>query len=188
MHRRTFLAGLLAAAAPTVRAEAAVLSRLAEPNTHAVMRHALAPGTGDPIEFRLRDCRTQRNLDARGRAQARATGELFRAAGVRIDRVLTSQWCRCLDTARLLDLGAVEESPPLNSFFTARDRAGTQTAEVRAILAAAAPDQTFMMVTHFVNVRALTNETTQSGEVLIARFEQDRPAVVLGRVLLPAAV
>ncbi|MEM6421797.1 MAG: histidine phosphatase family protein, partial [Pseudomonadota bacterium] len=96
------------------------------------MRHALAPGTGDPAAFELRDCATQRNLDARGRAQAVATGQMIRDAGIRIDAVLSSQWCRCLDTARLLDLGPVIEEPALNSFFRDRARGRPQTDDLLA--------------------------------------------------------
>ena len=63
-----------------------------------LMRHALAPGTGDPADFALDDCSTQRNLSDEGRAQARMIGEAFASRGIRIDEVLTSQWCRCRET------------------------------------------------------------------------------------------
>ena len=78
----------------------------------AIMRHAHAPGTGDPTRFALDDCTTQRNLGVRGREQAREIGAAIRAAGVTVDRILTSQWCRCRDTARLLDLPAPTGRPP----------------------------------------------------------------------------
>ena len=90
---------------------------LTEPGAFAIMRHALAPGTGDPADFRLDDCTTQRNLDARGREQARAIGAAFRDRGITFDVVLTSQWCRTRETAELLGLGEVVEAPALNSFF-----------------------------------------------------------------------
>ncbi|MEM6487835.1 MAG: histidine phosphatase family protein [Pseudomonadota bacterium] len=195
MQRRTLLAGLgatLGAAAgaalavrPAVAADSAVLDRLAEPGTHAIMRHALAPGTGDPGTFALRDCSTQRNLDARGRAQSRATGAMLRAAGVRIDAVWSSQWCRCLDTARLLDLGPVVEEPSLNSFFSARHRRDEQTQALRERLAAQPPARTLMLVTHFVNVRALVGETATSGEIVVFRLRDGRVRP-LGTALVPA--
>ena len=106
------------------------LARLSQPDTVAIMRHAHAPGTGDPAKFALDDCATQRNLDAGGEAQARKIG----AAGVTVDRVLTSQWCRCRDTARLLELGLVNDLPALNSFFWYPTRADRQTAELRQFL------------------------------------------------------
>ena len=140
---------------------------LGQEATVAIMRHALAPGTGDPPEFRLDACATQRNLDDRGRAQARAVGAAIRASGVKIDRVLTSQWCRCRETAELLDLGEVEEFPALNSFFEDRSTADAQTRELRAFLAGLRPGETVMLVTHQVNITALTGRGVGSGEVFL---------------------
>lgn len=161
---------------PAVRADEPVSSRLeilAAPSTVAIMRHALAPGTGDPGAFRLGDCATQRNLDARGRAQARAIGAAIRASGVQIDRVLTSQWCRCRETAALLDVGPVEDAPMLNSFFEDRSTADDQTEALRAFLAALPPDETVMLVTHQVNITALTGRGVSSGEVFVIRSGPD---------------
>ena len=169
---------LLAAAA-----QADPLARLGEPGVHAIMRHALAPGTGDPADFRLDDCATQRNLDARGRAQARAAGVMLRDAP--ITRVLSSQWCRCLETARLMALGPVEEAPPVNSFFSARDRREAQTRATRALLAALPADETALLVTHFVNIRALTGRPAGSGEIVVFRLDGDA-VEVLGAVAVPA--
>ena len=83
----------------------------------ALLRHATAPGTGDPSGFRLDDCSTQRNLSQEGHVQARRIGTFFREKGIKEAAVYSSQWCRCLETARLLDFGAVKELPALNSFF-----------------------------------------------------------------------
>src|SRR5437868_6308691 len=85
-----------------------------------LIRHAEAPGVGDPPGFRLGDCATQRNLSEKGRAQAGSIGDALRRRGVPVAKVLTSQWCRCRDTARLLDVGPVEDAPALNSFFDER--------------------------------------------------------------------
>src|SRR6187401_3165247 len=76
----------------------------------ALVRHGNAPPGygGDPPGFRIDDCTTQRNLDDQGRGEARALGEAFRNRGVRVDQVLSSPWCRCLETARLMAVGAVE--------------------------------------------------------------------------------
>ena len=87
--------------------EAALWAALREGGHVALMRHAIAPGVGDPAGFRLDDCTTQRKLSAQGRAQARAIGERFRANGIATAAVFSSQWCRCLDTARELALGEV---------------------------------------------------------------------------------
>src|SRR2546422_2149436 len=78
----------------------------------ALVRHGNAPPGygGDPPGFKIDDCATQRNMDERGRAQARAVGEAFRQHGVIVDKVLSSPWCRCLETARLMALGPVEDT------------------------------------------------------------------------------
>ncbi|SHH94978.1 histidine phosphatase family protein [Marivita hallyeonensis] len=140
---------------------------LDQPGAFAIMRHALAPGTGDPADFDISDCSTQRNLDDRGRAQAERIGMAFRERGHSFDIVLTSQWCRCRDTAELLDLGPVQDAPAFNSFFQNRALRDPQTREAVAQLRALTARP--FVVTHFVNIVALTGQTTGSGEVLIAR-------------------
>ena len=119
---------------PAPSAADARFTSLSAPGIVAIMRHADAPGTGDSASIALDDCTTQRNLDAHGRQQAWEIGAAIRAAGVAVDRVLTSQWCRCRDTARLLDVGPVEDLPAINSFFRHPDRADRQTAELREFL------------------------------------------------------
>ncbi len=104
-----------------------------------LMRHAIAPGTGDPNEFRLDDCSTQRNLSAEGREQARQAGEQFRKRKIPIKQVLSSQWCRCLETAKLLNLGEVKPEPALNSFFRDYSTEDIQTAQTSRPIAALFP-------------------------------------------------
>lgn len=152
------------------QASEAAWAALDEPGTVAIMRHALAPGTGDPADFALDDCTTQRNLDERGRAQARAIGAAFRARGIAVDRVLTSQWCRCRETAELLDLGPVEDLPALNSFFGNRAAGPEQTRATRAFLRDTAGTARLMLVTHQVNITALTGVFPASGEVIVGRM------------------
>ena len=159
-------------------------ARLSEPGVVAVMRHAHAPGSGDSAELALDDCATQRNLDARGRAQAREIGEAIRSAGVSVDRVLTSQWCRCRDTARLLDVGPVEDLPALNSFFRHPDRADQQTADLRQFLVGRPPGETLVLVTHYVNIRALTGRGVASGEVLLLETGRDGATSVVDEILI----
>ena len=159
-------------------------ARLFEPGVVAVMRHAHAPGSGDSAEFTLDDCATQRNLDARGRAQAREIGDAIRAAGVSVDRVLTSQWCRCRDTARLLDVGPIEDLPALNSFFRHPDRADRQTAELRQFLSGLPPGETVVLVTHYVNIMALMGRAVASGEVLLLEVGRDETISVVDEILI----
>jgi phosphohistidine phosphatase SixA len=151
----------------------------------ALIRHALAPGTGDPAGFRIDDCGTQRNLSAEGREQARALGDRLRAEGIAAARIYSSQWCRCLETARLLDLGEVTELPALNSFFDDRSRADPQTDKLRSFLRAAPPSAPLVLVTHQVNIRALTGEATGSGEVVVIALPLGERAAVLGRIPAP---
>ena len=159
-------------------------ARLSEPGVVAIVRHAHAPGTGDPATFALGDCATQRNLDARGRAQAREIGAAVRAAGATVDRVLASQWCRCRDTARLLGLGPVEDLPALNSFFRTPDRAGRQTAALREFLLGLPPGETVVLVTHYVNIRALTGRGVASGEVLLLGIGRGGTISVVDEILI----
>ncbi len=188
MHitRRGLIAGSAVAAVGLARADEPAWAAFAEPGTVGLMRHALAPGTGDPARFRLGDCSTQRNLDDRGRAQSRAIGAEIRARGITIDRVLTSQWCRCRETADLLGIGPVEDFPPLNSFFRDRSTRDAQTEAVLAHLRALDPDTKPLLVTHQVNVTALTGRGVSSGELFVIRIEKDDRLRVLGEILIRA--
>jgi phosphohistidine phosphatase SixA len=134
------------------------------------MRHALAPGGGDPSIFTLGECASQRNLDDRGRAQARTTGAAFAERGITFDQVMTSQWCRTKETAELLDSGPVVEMPSLNSFFQDYSTRAAQTAATLDLLNRT--EGKLMLVTHQVNISALTGRGTRSGEVLVLRLTE----------------
>ena len=129
-----------------------------------MLRHAHAPGNGDPPGFRLGDCATQRNLGDDGRSQARRIGERLRSAGIAGARIWSSQWCRCLDTARLLGLGTVHELAALNSFFDRPQDRERQVAELRAFLTTLPPEGApIVLVTHQVMVTAQTGSWVDSG-------------------------
>lgn len=147
-----------------------------------LIRHALAPGGGDPAHFQVEDCATQRNLSAAGRQQARAIGAAFRRNGITTARVLSSRWCRCLDTARLLDLGPVEPFPPLDSFFSYPERADAQMAALREFLSRTYAGPPRVLVTHQVNITALTNIMPRSGELIIVQPLTGGRIQVLGRL------
>ena len=169
---------------PAPTAADARFARLSQTGIAAIVRHAHAPGTGDPANFSLDDCATQRNLDARGKEQARKIGAAIRAGGAVVDRVLTSQWCRCRDTARLLDLAPVEDLPALNSFFRTPSRAGRQTAELRQFLSGLPPGETVVLVTHYVNIRALTGRAVASGEVLLLEIGRNGTVSAIDEILI----
>ena len=157
---------------------------LEQPGTVVIMRHAFAPGSGDPEDFTLGDCETQRNLDERGRAQARAIGAAFREHGVTVDRVLTSQWCRAEETALLLGLAPVEEFPPLNSLFSDFGAWREQTEETRALLYGLPADERIVLVTHLFNVVALIGRLPSPGEVFVVDVADNGSLEVLGEILI----
>ena len=86
------------------------------------LRHALAPGVGDPLAFIKEDCTTQRNLNNEGRLQARLIGDYLRKSNIRFSEILTSEWCRCIDTAKELDIGKWKTFSGLNSFFQGHEK------------------------------------------------------------------
>ena len=145
----------------------------------AMMRHAIAPGTGDPANFTLGDCSTQRNLSAEGREQAEAIGARFREDGIETAAVYSSAWCRCQETASLLELGEVETLAPLNSFYQRSGRA-EQTAATRSWLSAYEGPWPLVLVTHQVNISALTGQYAASGETIVAKIGPEGEVTVLG--------
>ena len=148
--------------------------RLAGGGFVLMMRHARTEaGIGDPANFRIDDCSTQRNLSDAGRAQARAVGAALRAAGIRFDTVRSSAWCRCRETAELA-FGRHEVWPALNSFFDGRPGAQAQTREVEAFAAGLRPPANAMLVTHQVNITAALGPWTEPGEIVAGRWEGAR--------------
>ena len=148
--------------------EAAAWKALREGGAVALMRHADAPGgVGDPPGFRLEDCATQRNLSERGRAQARAVGARLRQEGIAIGRLLSSPWCRCLETARLLALAPVEVAPTFSNAFVLRDQRRALTEGARALLTAWTAPGTLLVVTHGSNIQALTGSTPGQGDIMV---------------------
>ncbi|MBW4684328.1 MAG: histidine phosphatase family protein [Komarekiella atlantica HA4396-MV6] len=165
--------------------KAAIWSILQQGRGYVVlMRHALAPGIGDPPDFRLSDCSTQRNLSDEGRKQAIRTGKAFKSRNIQVSRVLSSQWCRCLDTAKLINLGAVEPFPPLNSFFLNHTTEFKQTAQVRQlILNHRNTAGVIVMITHEVNIRAIASDIyPESGESVVLRANKKNQIEVVGQI------
>lgn len=170
---------------PIAQTDSDIWSQLRDADTHyyVLMRHGIAPGTGDPADFVLGDCSTQRNLSEEGRAQARRTGALFRQKNVAVDQVLSSEWCRCLDTATLLNLGPVELFPALSSFFQNRAQGPEQTERLREFMVEHQDDQQVtMMVTHFVNISAIAGSGVSSGEMVVMQVNDRDEVVVVDRI------
>ncbi len=148
-----------------------------------MIRHALAPGTGDPVNFKIGDCSTQRNLDNRGREQARAIGIWLRSNGITSARMYSSQWCRCLETARLIDLGPVAELPALNSFYELVQNREPNLKALREFIAAQPEEgKLIILVTHFVTISAIADRGVSSGEGVLLELNRDKLYEVVGQL------
>ncbi|MCU0554675.1 MAG: histidine phosphatase family protein [Syntrophales bacterium] len=177
--RTTGILALLLLTLPgTAGAAESDLARLiGKPDHVIVLRHARAPGTGDPADFRLGDCTTQRNLSDEGRRQAARIGARLRAAGLAETTVYSSQWCRCLETARGLAVGPVVELPALNSFFRSPGEEEKYNRALQAWIATAELSRPVVLVTHQVNITALTGIFPAEGEILVLRRGPDTLSV-----------
>jgi phosphohistidine phosphatase SixA len=152
-----------------------------------LMRHALAPGAGDPSNFQLGDCNTQRNLSEEGRQDARDIGGWIKRRDVPILRVESSRWCRSKQTAELLGLGPVKLNKNLDSLFQSSDPVGAQqTRKIRKkILNHRDNRGLLIMVSHFVNVSALVGVGLDSGEGVLVRANSKGEVKVVGRSPAP---
>lgn len=172
--------GPAARAAHAATADGAVVAALRAGGVAVLVRHARTePGIGDPPEFDLAACRTQRNLSSQGRAQSQRIGAWFRQRALVPAAVRSSRWCRCVDTAALaFGAAAVQPWDALNSTFA--DRAGAsaaQTETLRAALATLARRPGFeVWVTHMVNIQALAGVSVAMGEAVVVRAADDTGA------------
>jgi broad specificity phosphatase PhoE len=182
------LVALFAVLGPARAQESAAWAALRQGGHVALMRHAEAPGgAGDPRGFRLDDCTTQRNLSAEGRADAQAVGERLKAEGVVIGKVLSSPWCRCVDTARLLGVGAVEVAPTFSNVVVLSDQRAALTEGARAVVTGWKGPDTLLVVTHGANIQALTGGyNPTSGEIVVVRADADGAIREVGRIPVPA--
>lgn len=177
------LAAALAAVQAAPAAAQDVWQAARAEGTHLLMRHAIAPGTGDPSNFVVGNCATQRNLSEEGRRQAERIGGKLRENDVAIDLVLTSQWCRGRDTADRLGFRPVEDEPSLSSFFAGRGDRRVQTEALkRRIAELDASGQKAALVSHQVNITALTGVYPSSGEIVVIRLGEDGTVAVEGRI------
>jgi len=162
--------------------ESALWDALKDGRHLLLMRHALAPGVGDPPGFALGACDSQRNLSDTGRQQSRDIGKRLRANGIHSARVYSSQWCRCLDTAELLGLGEVRELEPLNSFFRDPGRRDERTDALKAWIRQQDLTTPLVLVTHQVNISALAGSFAGSGEMIVMRRDADGGLSMAGSI------
>jgi phosphohistidine phosphatase SixA len=175
-----FAAGIIGVTVSSGSAAADGWSTMSD-NAVVLFRHATAPGVGDPPGFRLDDCATQRNLDEAGSKQARRIGQAFRDRGIQVGAVVSSQWCRARDTAMLAFGGSPREVPVFNSFFNTLEQREAQTAAARLFLGQWQGPGVLVVITHQVNISALTGIYPASGEGIVLRV-QDSGLQVLGRI------
>ena len=159
-----------------------LLSNFKDGNHVALMRHALAPGIGDPENFRLDDCSTQRNLSQAGRDQAVKIGARLKEAGIDSADVFTSQWCRCRETAGLLGFGPPAPLPALNSFFRDFERKEEQTEALSSWLGSQPLERPLILVTHQVNITAFSGIFPDSGEIVLIRRNANGRFEVAGSI------
>lgn len=150
-----------------------------------LLRHAITtPGVGDPPGMRLDDCSSQRNLTDDGRRDARRLGEAFRAHRIAVDRVLSSPWCRCLETARLA-FGTAEVWPPLGNLFGRPEAHDEQVRQMRALVGERRTAGNLVLVSHGSTISALTGVSLGTAEAVVVTPQGNGRFTVVGRIRAP---
>ena len=146
-----------------------ILESLKEGKKLVFIRHAIAPGNGDPINFNINDCSTQRNLDKNGIAQSKKIGQFFINNKIKVDKVLSSEWCRCKDTAKYA-FQNFETFNALNSFYDVRFAANEakQIKDLKNYIKNWDSDENLVLITHFVVISSILNIGASSGEIIIS--------------------
>ena len=146
-----------------------VLKYLKKGNNLIFIRHAYAPGSGDPDNFDINDCSTQRNLSKSGREQSKKIGNFFEKNKVPIAKIITSEWCRCKETA-LIAFGKFETKNFLNSFFSVKflKKKKTQIKDLKKFINNWNSDKNLILVTHYVVIKEVLDYAPSSGEIVIS--------------------
>ena len=158
-----------------------LIEELKEGEKIVLIRHALAPGSGDPINFNLNDCSTQRNLNMKGIEQSKKIGSFFTKNNIPIDQVLSSEWCRCKDTAKYA-FEKYKTFYALNSFFSEKFQKNrkSQMADLSNFLKKWDDEKNLVLVTHYVVILDIANQPVSSGEIVIL----DKNLNLIGTMLL----
>ena len=146
-----------------------LINQLEEGGKLIFIRHAYAPGSGDPDNFNLNDCSTQRNLSKEGQRQAEYIGEFFRNNKVKIDKVLSSEWCRCKETAKIAFKNFSTNSF-LNSFYSSKfaKNKDKQVKALKEYIKKFKSDKNLVLVTHYVLISEILNYGPSSGEIVVS--------------------
>ena len=177
------LAGLVGLPASDAAIQGEALWTLLQAGGHVILiRHTVTtPGVGDPPGMQLTDCATQRNLSEDGRRDARCIGDVFRSRRIPVARVLSSPWCRCLDTARLA-FGAAEAWPPLGNLFGRPENRAPQVRELEKLVGQRLPAGNLVLVSHGSTIDALTGVSPAPGELVILSPQGGERFTVAGRL------
>ena len=152
-----------------VLSEDKILESLKEGGKIIFIRHAYAPGGGDPQNFNINDCSTQRNLSDEGINQSKLIGEFFKTNKIKIDKVLSSEWCRCKDTAKFA-FNDFETFDALNSFFSAKfaKNEKKQIKDLKNYIKNWKSNKNLILITHYVVISSFLNMTVSSGEIVVS--------------------
>jgi phosphohistidine phosphatase SixA len=176
------LACLFLVVAPSATATEDLWKVLESGGRVVLMRHTITtPGAGDPPGMRLDDCSTQRNLTDEGRRHARAIGEAFRGRRIGVDRVLSSPWCRCLETAQLA-FGRAEATPSLSNLFGRSENARQQVEAMRALVDGHRDKGNLVLVSHGSTIVALTGISPDTGEMVVVTRRPEGAFSIEGRL------
>lgn len=174
---------LFAATVPAARADEAAWSALQRGGHVVLIRHAITtPGVGDPPGFRLDDCRTQRNLTDEGRAHAKRVGAEVRARKVAVDKVMSSPWCRCIETAEFAFGAKPETSTPLSNLFGRPENRDRQVADLRRLAGDWRGKGNLVLVSHGSTIVALTGVSPDTAEMIVVKPEGSGKFSVVGRL------
>ena len=176
--KKKFIVFLLIIFSTPINSQEQLINLVKDGNKIIFIRHAYAPGSGDPINFDLNDCSTQRNLNEEGINQSKKIGKFFSKNKIQIDRVLSSEWCRCKDTAKFA-FNKFTTFNALNSFYDPRfeKNKDKQVIELKKYIFDLNNKKNIVLITHFVVISEILNISASSGEIIVS----DKEFNIIGR-------
>jgi len=176
--KKNFIVFFLIIFSTPINSQEQLINLLKDGNKLIFIRHAYAPGSGDPINFDLDDCSTQRNLNQEGINQSKKIGQLFSKNKIQIDKVLSSEWCRCKDTAEFA-FNEYTTFNALNSFYASRFKKNKakQVIDLKNYILNWNSKKNLVLITHFVVISEILNISASSGEIIIS----DKRFNIIGR-------
>ena len=176
--KKIFIVFFLIVFSTPINSQEKLINLIKDGNKLIFIRHAYAPGSGDPINFDLNDCSTQRNLNEEGINQSKKIGKFFSKNKIQIDKVLSSEWCRCKDTAKFA-FNKYTTFNALNSFYDPRfeKNKDKQVIDLKKYILNLNSKQNIVLITHFVVISEILNISASSGEIIVS----DKEFNIIGR-------